>query len=176
MERDAVMRSARLLLRPIIEADRENVFRGLSHPDVIRHYAISFESLEATRVQMEWYAQLEREGTGRWWAICSPDNSTFMGAAGLYGIVPRHRKGELGYWLLPEHWGKGVMTEALPLVLDHGFRTLGLHRIEAEVETENKASRRLLLKHGFQHEGTLRDHEIKDGSYISLDVYARLKG
>ncbi len=168
------LRTDRLLLRPIADADAENVFRGLSHPDVTRYYAISFETPAAARAQMEWFAQLVREGAGRWWAICSPDDTVFMGAVGLYGIVKQHRRGELGFWLLPEHWGKGIMGEALPTVLEHGFSSLVLHRIEAEVETENEASRRLLVKHGFQHEGTLRDREIKNGRYISLDVFARL--
>lgn len=168
------LRTDRLLLRPIANADAEYVFRGLSHPDVTRYYAISFETPAAAREQMEWFARLVREGAGGWWAICSPDGAVFMGAVGLYGIVKQHRRGELGFWLLPEHWGRGIMGEALPPVLEHGFFSLDLHRIEAEVETENEASRRLLVKHGFQHEGTLRDREIKNGRTISLDVFARL--
>lgn len=170
-----ILRSRQFLLRALTDTDQENVFHGLSHPDVIRYYAISFPTLEATRVQMEWYAQLEREGTGQWWAICSPDGGSFMGAVGIYGIVQKHRKADLGYWLLPEHWGKGVMSEALALVLEHGFKNMGLHRIEAEVETENEASRHLLLKLGFHHEGTKRECEFKDGRWISLDLFARLE-
>lgn len=165
--------NARLSLRPIVEGDLESIFKGLSHPDVIRHYGVSFQSLEATRGQMNWYAQLERDGTGIWWAICSRDDA-FLGAIGVNGIVKAHRKGELGFWLLPEHWGRGYISEAMPLVLDHGFGRLGLHRLEAQVETDNIASRKVLERCGFAHEGTLRECEVKNGRFVSLDVFSCL--
>ena len=47
-----------------------------------------------------------------------------------------------------------------------------LKRIEAEVETENGMSKRVLKKLQFAHEGTKKDCEIKNGQYISLDIYA----
>ena len=66
------------------------------------------------------------------------------------------------------------MPEALPLVVYHAFSTLALHRIVAEVETENLASANVLKRAGFVREGTLRECEVKNGRYLSLDVYALL--
>ncbi|QQR88172.1 MAG: GNAT family N-acetyltransferase [Flavobacteriales bacterium] len=163
-------------LVPFTPEDIHHVFRGLSHPDVVRYYAISFASLEATQEQMDWFAALERDGTGWWRAIRATENNTFLGAIGIYKIDRQHRRCEIGYWLLPEHWGKGIASWAMPLVIDHAFSTLGLHRIEAQVETENHASRKLLERFGFKHEGTLRESEWKDGKAISLDVFALLGG
>jgi len=57
----------RLLLREIIDSDVNNIYKGLSHPEVIQYYGISFDSLEATKEQMSWFAD-ERQ---QWWAICS---------------------------------------------------------------------------------------------------------
>ena len=164
----------RLLLRPFSPADLENVFAGLSHPEVIRHYGVSFATQEATQEQLDWYANIEREGTGLWRAICAKEGGTFLGAIGLNSIVREHAKGEIGFWLMPEHQGKGYISEALPIILEHGFGAMGLHRIEAEVETENQASAKVLRKLGFAHEGTLRDRERKNGRWISLDVFAKL--
>lgn len=168
------MRTDRLVLRPFTATDIDAVFRGLSRPEVIRHYGVSFHSLEATQEQMDWYATLERDGTGRWWAICSVADNTFIGAIGLNNIMPAHRRGELGFWLMPAYWRKGYIAEALPLVTEHAFHTLGLHRIMAEVETENTASANVLRRAGFVHEGTLRESEWKNGRYLSLDVFALL--
>ncbi|HMQ75253.1 MAG TPA: GNAT family N-acetyltransferase [Flavobacteriales bacterium] len=162
------------LLHPITPADIAHIHRGLSHPEVIRYYAVRFMTLEATQEQMDWYATIEREGTGKWWAIRSTADDTFLGAIGINHIHPEHRRCELGYWLLPEHWGKGIISGAIGQVLHHAFHTLGLHRVVAEVETENPASARVLLKNGFRHEGTLHECERKDGRWISLDVYAKL--
>jgi [ribosomal protein S5]-alanine N-acetyltransferase len=58
-------------------------------------------------------------------------------------------------------------------VYEYVFNTLGIHRIEAFVETENAKSKRLMEKINFRHEGTMQDCEIKNGKYISLDIYAR---
>lgn len=65
------------------------------------------------------------------------------------------------------------MVKAVPLVCEYAFQTLKIHRIEAMVETENKASKQLLAKLNFNFEGTLIDYEIKNGAYISLDSYAK---
>jgi ribosomal-protein-alanine N-acetyltransferase len=168
------LRSERIVLRTISPGDQEHVFRGLSHPDVVRYYGVRFDSPEATQEQMAWYARLVREGTGHWWAIRSAENDSFLGAVGLNNIVAVHRRCELGFWLLPEHWNKGYVSDALPLVIAHAFSDLGLHRIMAEVEVANTASARVLERAGFVHEGTLRECEMKDGRYLSLAIYALL--
>ncbi len=164
----------RLLLRPFGPTDLEHVFAGLSHPEVIRHYGVSFSTLEATQQQLDWYTTIEGEGTGMWRAICLKDEGTFLGAIGLNSIVREHRRGEIGFWLMPEHQGQGYISEAVPVILEHGFATMDLHRIAAEVETGNDASAKVLRKFGFKHEGMLRDCEWKEGRFISLDLFALL--
>lgn len=162
-------------MRPFTESDLELVFRGLSHPDIIKYYGVSYDSLEATRAQLEFFSDLEKNGTGIWWAICSADNKKFYGAGGLNGLIHAHQKAEVGFWLMPEYWGKGIMQEAMPLICNYGFRELGLHRIEGIVETENENCKRAMAKLGFVHEGTMRECEIKHGRYISLDIFALLQ-
>ena len=165
----------RLLLRQFQPDDLENVFKGLSHPDIIPYYGVSYDSLEATKAQMAFFADLEENGTGVWWAVCSPDNQVFYGAGGLNSLSKEHRKAEIGFWLLPEFWGRGIMQEALPLICEHGFGELGLRRIEGFVESENQNCQRAMAKLDFVHEGTMRDCEVKNGRFISLDIYARFK-
>jgi len=170
-----VIKTDRLLLRQFVETDQENVFKGLSHPDIIKYYGVSYKTLEDTTAQMEFYADLEKNGTGIWWTICSLDNQTFFGAGGLNNLSEEHKKAEIGFWLLPAYWGKGMMTEALPLICSYGFDHLGLHRIEGFVETENANCKRAMAKLKFDHEGTMKDCEIKNGKFISLDIYAKFK-
>ncbi len=162
----------RFLLRQFTPEDIENVFLGLSHPDVIKYYGVSFNSLEATQEQMDWFHNLEKEEKGIWWAICSKDNKTFYGAAGLNDVDKTHRKAEVGFWLLPDFWGKGIMKEVMPVVCIYGFQNLKLHRIEAFVDTENSNCKKGLAKLEFKHEGTMVDCEIKNDSFVSVDIYA----
>jgi [ribosomal protein S5]-alanine N-acetyltransferase len=170
-----ILRTDRLLLRQFTDSDLENVFKGLSHPDIIRYYGVSYQSLEATKAQMKFFADLEKEGTGTWWAVCSLDNKTFYGGGGLNSFNREHKKAEVGFWLLSDHWGKGIMTEAMPLICAYGFNEMGIHRIEGIVETENTLCKKAMLKLNFHHEGTMRECEVKNGKFISLDIYAKFK-
>jgi ribosomal-protein-alanine N-acetyltransferase len=170
-----IIKTNRLLLRQFVDSDLENVFKGLSHPDIIKYYGVSYDTLEAAQAQMQFFADLEKDGTGIWWAVCSHNNKMFYGAGGLNSLNKVHKKAEIGFWLLPEFWGKGIMTEALPLIYNYGFNNLGLHRIEGIVETENSNCKKAMAKLDFVHEGTMNECEIKNGKFISLDIYARLK-
>lgn len=170
-----IITTERLLLRQFADSDLENVFRGLSQPDVIKYYGVSYQTLEATKAQMQFFADLEINGTGIWWAVCSPNNRIFYGAGGLNSLSKEHKKAEIGFWLLPEFWGKGILAEAMPLICNYGFENLGLHRIEGIVETENTNCKNAMAKLDFRHEGTMRDCEIKNGRFISLDIFAKLK-
>lgn len=170
-----VLQTQRLLLRQITENDIEHIFHGLSHPDVIKYYGVSFHSLEATQEQMDWYSALESKATGTWWAICSADGVHFYGAAGFNNLSREHRKAEIGFWLLPENWGKGIMVEALSPILRFGFEQWSLNRIEAFVETENAQCKSLMHQMNFQHEGTLTNCEVKNGEYISLDMFGLMR-
>lgn len=169
-----LLRTSRFVLRQFNENDLDNVFLGLSDPAVIKYYGVNYKSREETQKQLIWFAELEKNGTGIWWAVCSPDLSVFQGAAGLYYLNKEHRKAELGCWILPPFWGRGMMQEVSALVVDYGFNHLGLHRIEGFVETENVNCKRAMAKMDFVHEGTMRECEIKNGKWISLDIYARI--
>lgn len=169
-----IITTTRLLLRQFSDADLPKVFEGLSHPKVIPYYGVSFDTIEATKEQIKWFADIEQNGTGIWWAVCSADNKKFYGAGGLNSISSEHRKAEIGFWLLPEYWGLGIMKETMPLIVEYGFTRLGLHRIEGLVESENKNCKNAMAKLDFQYEGTMRDCEVKNGKYISLDIYAKL--
>ena len=101
------------------------------------------------------------------------DNNIFFGAGGLNNISAQHRKGEIGFWLLKDFWGQGIISEAIPLICKHGYENLGLHRIEAFVESENVNSKKVLTNSNFQYEGTMKDCEIKNGQFISVEIFAQ---
>ncbi len=82
-----ILESDRLILRQFIDSDLENVFAGLSHPKIIKYYGISFGTLEATKEQMTWFADLEKNENGIWWAVCSKEDGRFLGAGGLTRII-----------------------------------------------------------------------------------------
>lgn len=164
------IKTKRLLLRPILDSDIQHIYNGLSNPLVIKHYGVSYRSLEATKEQMIWFENPKQ----CWWAICSLDNQEFYGAGGLNDISQENKKGEIGLWLLPEYWGKGIMSEVMPLICDYGFNQLGLHRIEGFVDAKNANCKRAMTKLDFEYEGTMKDCEMKEEEYVSVDIYAKI--
>ena len=99
------------------------------------------------------------------YAICADDE-----AVGTIGLVfgeaadVYFRCAELGYWLSEEHWGKGIMSKAVPAFVDWAWRTFGiLIRLNAEVHTGNIGSRKCLEKAGLEVEGTKKWAFVKNG-------------
>ena len=80
----------------------------------------------------------------------------------------------VSYWLFEEHREHGLATEAMSLLLDYAFDERRLHRIEAEVFEGNEASRNLLTRLGFVHEGTARDARFTGGAFEDAHQYGLL--
>jgi [ribosomal protein S5]-alanine N-acetyltransferase len=107
-------------------------------------------------------------------AIVSRDSNAMMGGIGL-DVNARHKRGYLGYWFGVDYWGKGYATEAASAVLEYGFQTLELHRIEAGHYPRNPASGRVLEKIGMKFEGVMRGDLLKDDQFEDTVMYARLR-
>lgn len=169
------MKTARYYLKEISPSDIQFVFEGLSNPEITKYYDVHFDTLEATQEQMDWYANLKKEGKGIWWGIFDQEDQQFCGAAGFNALEESHQKAEVGLWLLKAHWGKGILSEVMPALFNYGFDTLGLNRIEGFVVGDNLKCKRALEKINFSFEGRMRESEIKEGEKIDVDIYAILK-
>lgn len=88
-----------------------------------------------------------------------------------YGVA---QMASVGYWVGEKHAGKGLMVEALQLVVDHAFDTLRLHRVEAACIPDNNRSVRVLEKAGFAREGLLRSYLKINGIWQDHVLYARV--
>ncbi len=97
-----------------------------------------------------------------------------VGEIGLHLIISR-LSAKVDYWIGKEHRGKGIITEALKILVYYGFKKYGLRRIYAQARTFNKSSARVLEKAGFQLEGIKRKDVLKDGKYYDSFLYARIR-
>jgi ribosomal-protein-alanine N-acetyltransferase len=107
----------------------------------------------AARQFADWVASA-RDGRHEKLPICRLADETILGAINLNEIVRGPAQSAyLGYWIGVRHARQGYMTEALPLALRHAFRTLRLHRVEANILPVNRASLALVRRAGFRREG-----------------------
>ncbi len=175
MENATVLFTDRLYFRNILDDDLELIFSGLSNKVVTKYFGVRYTTLLETREQMEWYKSLETQKSGKWWIIEQHNDNAFIGAIGFHKYSRQHRKAEIGFWLLPEYWGKGFMSEALVRMSKHGFNEMNLHRIEGWVESENKSCISVFERCGYKLEGIARQTEWVDNRWIDLCLFAVLK-
>lgn len=99
-----------------------------------------------------------------------------IGSIGVFRQDNIHnRTAELGYYIGEAHWGKGYMTSAVKQICDYVFNNTDIIRIFAEPFSYNIGSCRVLEKSGFTYEGTLKNNAYKNGRFLDMKMYARVK-
>lgn len=95
-----------------------------------------------------------------------------VGAIGLHGIEWAGQSAQIGYWVSPQDQGRGIATRAAVALVSHTFANLDLHRLEIRCVVENKRSRAVAERIGFQFEGTLTEAYLLHGAFRNIALYA----
>lgn len=169
------IRTDRLLLRDFTTADLDGVY-GIVGDDAVTSW-LSFNTRCRDEAQTMLTGILERQQaqprSEYYLAITPadtpPDVIGFI-RLGLGGV----QAADLGYALLPSHWGQGLAYEAATAMIDFAFTALGLHRLTANIGPANAASIRLVQTLGFSYEGTIRDHVHTNGAWRDSRSYSLL--
>lgn len=103
-------------------------------------------------------------------------NGEAAGGIGIHGMKDVYRyNAELGYWLAEIHWGKGIISNAIRLMVNYAFTNYKWHRIFAAVFQNNLASMHVLEKNGFKKEAIHREAVIKEGIFLDEHMYSILR-
>jgi ribosomal-protein-serine acetyltransferase len=127
------------------------------------------DTLSFIRASLEQFSSNEGFAAGIWSA------SEFIGVIGTRRIDWLNRKVEVGYWMGREFQGRGIMTGACRLVVDHLLNELELNRVEIECATGNTRSAAIPKRLGFSLEGTRREAELVNGEFHDLLVFGMLR-
>lgn len=173
--------TARLYLTPLTREDAEPLFHIFSNPAVMKYWntppwaslqdAVDCiaNSHQAMTRQTALTLGIRIKGiTG------NRESHTLAGMCMLFNYHALSQRAELGFGLDQPMWGRGYIGEAAQAVIEYGFQTLRLRRIEAEINPDNRASARALEKLGFQREGLLRQRWQINGVVSDSAVYGRL--
>lgn len=166
----------RLRLRALAERDVDALFALHSDPDVMRYW--SYPAWTGREQAVAHIARLahERETTETYpWVATPRDGNDAIGTCSLFGIHREHLRGVIGYALRPSFWGRGYAGEMLRLALDFAFDTLGLNRIEVDIDPLNLASCKLVERAGFRREGFLRERWRVGGGVQDTALYGLLR-
>lgn len=166
--------SERLELRPLEGGDVDALFGMFSDPEITRFWSSAAMTCREDAVALiDEIDDYCRRGELMEWALVRRDLSGLIGTCSLANLDLTNRRGEIGFALARQAWGQGFMAEILPVLVDHAFGTLHLHRLEADVDPRNNGSIRLLEGLGFQLEGRLRERwqvtgEVQDSLFYGL--------
>lgn len=154
-------------------ADAAELHRMRSNPDIMRYIdrPLSTGVPDMTELIGKMRTGIETNDNISW-AI--DINGQYAGSVGYWRITPEDHYAEIGYMLDIAHWGRGIMSEIIPHVLDYGFGVMNLHRIEANINADNAASRAVLLKYGFQTDGVFRENYHYNGRFLDSTILSLL--
>lgn len=159
-------------LREVRESDKEQMRQWRNSPEVARYmYTDHFITPEEHDA---WFRSILNNPSCRYWII--EWNGRGVGVAHIYAIDRRHRRCSWGLYLAsPEVRGQGVGAAVQYLVLRHAFEDLGLNKVSCEALAGNQRALALYRNFGFQEEGRLREHVIKNGRPADVVLLALLR-
>ncbi|EKF19861.1 GNAT family N-acetyltransferase [Nitratireductor pacificus] len=130
-------------------------------------------SRAAFRQRLRRYRSEFDQGTGIAFFLFDARSDTLTGGITLSNIRRGvAQTGSIGYWMGQRFAGRGMMLEAVRMVIPFAFETLRLHRLEAACIPDNDRSVGLLEKAGFQREGLLKSYLRINGSWRDHYLYA----
>jgi len=170
------LETKRLLLRQIRVSDAPDVFAYSKDPEVARYvlWQAQTELKEAKdycRAMVRQYRMDEPAS----WGIVDKSGGHLIGTIGYMDYDSSNRSTEIGYSLARWKWNQGLMTEALTEVIRYTFSEMEINRIEAQHETENPASGRVMEKCGMKKEGILRQRLYNKGRFVDVCLYSILR-
>ena len=148
----------RLMLRQLTIEDENEIFAIRSDERINKYLD---RPLCKTIDEARKFIHKTNEGITRnesiYWAINIKTNSGLVGTICLWKISREYSKAEIGFELLPEHQGKGIMQEALPKIIEYGFKNMKLRTIVGEADPDNLKSIKLMEKFGFRYDRELNN-------------------
>jgi ribosomal-protein-alanine N-acetyltransferase len=169
-----ILETARLRLAPLEAADATLLFPLMDDPEVMAYWdapQIDDPDLVAAIVEGQVAAMAASEALH--WTIRNLADETFAGCCSLSEIDRWHKRGEIGFLLSREAWGQGDALEAMQAVVGYAAAG-GLRKLAARTHLGNRRSETLLAKLGFQQEGLLRGHILRDGERRDCHLFGLL--
>jgi ribosomal-protein-serine acetyltransferase len=118
---------------------------------------------------------MQRNSEGQEYAFVILENEVIVGRIGIYKIDGQNKIGEIGYWIIENAQGKGIITKACKTLLDFCLTELQLNRIEIKCGTGNTKSQEIPKRLHFTEEGILRQAEYINGQFIDLKLFSFLR-
>lgn len=109
------------------------------------------------------------------WAVVLKSENKVVGSVSVESLNEPHKLCEIGWGVNVNYHRQGIAFEATSALINHLFTNYDLHRIQAFIWQDNKASEALAHKLGFTHEGTDRQARLKNGKFLDILNFGLLR-
>lgn len=170
-----IIETSRLILKGLYPEDMKYIFDHLTKSSIkeILGHRSDEEYLKEEYKHLNGYSSYNR--SFQLFLLTEKESGRIIGRCGIHNWNIDSERAEIGYVMHEESFRKkGLMSEALIAIIEHGFEYLKLNRIDALVGVGNTASIRLLEKNNFKKEGVLKQQFKVDGKYEDAFVFAKL--
>jgi [ribosomal protein S5]-alanine N-acetyltransferase len=163
-----ILTTERLTLRQLSTDDGQNILTLRSDTEINKYLdRQASRTIEDAINFINKINDIIKQNVSIYWAITLTNSKTLVGTICLFDFSNEKNKCEIGYELLTNFQGQGIMKEATEKVIDYAFQTMRLQKIEAITHTGNQNSTKLLTKLGFK-QSTKADKEIPDLNIFTL--------
>ena len=171
-----VLTTPRLRLRQITHADADGMMAIFGDPQMMRFLKQPLRDTHEKAIELiDWLAGNYQRQEGVDWGITLPGDDHLIGMCGAYDWRRDDRRVDIGYQIIPAHWGKGYATEAARAIIGWCFENMDLHRIQADCTDGNIASEKVMLKCGFKVEGVWRESCWEHGRFVDIKQMGLLR-
>jgi ribosomal-protein-alanine N-acetyltransferase len=169
------LNSERLILREVTPADVEEVFAIRSNPTTMQYIPRPVAKIKQDALDhIEMISKGVADNEFINWGITFKEEDKLIGMICLLRMQLSNYRTEIGYILHPNFHGRGIMNEAIDVVINYAFNTLKFHSLEAIIDPRNCASEKVLLKNHFIKEAHLKENEFYNGGFLDTVIYSRL--
>jgi len=147
-----ILTTERLTLRQLVISDEQEIFTLRSDSEINKYLDRKrAKTIDDARGFIDKISENINKNDSVYWAITFSDKNILIGTICLFGFSDENDKCEIGYELLTNFQGQGIMREALEKVIDYAFNTIKVKKIEAFFHRDNQSSIKLLEKFSFRN-------------------------
>jgi RimJ/RimL family protein N-acetyltransferase len=173
------LHTERLVLRPLVQADLDDLCEYHSHSEAVRFVPWSVRSREEVKEALQNYERCSsalesaQDSLILGWSLKSTQK--IIGQSNMALVSQANHTSDLGWITHPEYWRQGYALEAGIAMLWLAFRSFGLHRVIANIDQRNLGSARLAERMGMRCEGIFRQSSWTKGEWCDMWLYAILR-
>lgn len=171
-----MLETERLILRKLTRKDAADIYEYASDPEVPKYMLWDVhKSIEDSKNFIRFTLGRYRKDEAGEWGIVLKETGKLIGCISFVSCDTKNKRGEVGYVLNRNYWGKGYMPEAAERLIEFAFSEMELNRVECFHFDANEKSGRVMQKAGMTYEGMARQKVFAKEKFWDVKMYGILK-